>query len=229
MNARMTLARTWVSWQHERRARAGSLSVSSTVWERLCALHRYGPGVLLVINGAPGVGKSTLGRLYSGVHPLSLVIDIDSIRMQLGRWEELDQSRLIARDLAVALARAHLRSGHVVIVPQFIGRPEFVERLRLVSTESGVRFVEVVLTDDSDSVAQRFRLRRNESNISGGQHPESDLADDAIASEIAAANDQLLRDAASRGAFVLSGSGTPEESCRSLQDLLTPPASNPAA
>jgi predicted kinase len=176
--------------------------------------------VLLVINGAPGVGKSTLGRLYSRVHPLSLVIDIDSIRTQLGRWEELDESRQIARDLAVALVRAHLGSGHVVIVPQFIGRPEFVERLRLVAAESGVRFVEVVLTDDSDAVVDRFRLRRNELDAAGGEHPQSDLADDAIASEVAGANDQLLLDAASRGAFVLSGSGGPEESCRSLQNFL---------
>ena len=121
--------------------------------------------MLLVINGAPGVGKSTLGRLYSRLHPLSLVIDIDSIRTRLGRWEELDESRQIARDLAVALVRTHLASGHVVIVPQFIGRPEFVDRLRLVAAESGVRFVEVVLTDDSDAVVARFRLRRNELDV----------------------------------------------------------------
>ena len=108
----------------------------------------------------------------------------------------------------------------MVIVPQFIGRPEFVERLRLVAAESGVRFVEVVLTDDSDAVVERFRLRRNELDAAGGEHPQSDLADDAIASEVAGANDQLLLDAASRGAFVLSGSGGPEESCRSLQNLL---------
>ncbi|MEO6469836.1 MAG: AAA family ATPase [Acidimicrobiia bacterium] len=62
--------------------------------------------MLLLINGEPGVGKSTFGRLHSRVHPLSLVIDIDAIRMQLGRWEEHTESRQIARDLAVALARA---------------------------------------------------------------------------------------------------------------------------
>ena len=56
--------------------------------------------------------------------------------------------------------------------------------------------------------------------MAGGEHPQSDLADDAIASEVARANDQLLLDAASRGVFVVSGSGGPEESCRSLQNLL---------
>ena len=211
-------------WCHRRSLKrinaCGNPLFGARVSDAIFAVHRYGRGVLLLINGAPGAGKSTLGHLYANVHPLSLVIEIDAIRTQLGGWEEHAESRQIARDLAVALARAHLGSGHVVIVPQFIGRPEFVQRLRLVAVDCGVRFVEVILTDDSEAAVQRFLLRRSEFYQSGGEHPESDLTDDAIASEIAAANDQLLRDAASRGAFVLSGSAPPEESCRSLHDLL---------
>jgi predicted kinase len=84
--------------------------------------------VLLVLNGAPAVGKSTLAQRYADEHPLSLVIDIDMIRSHLGRLESLDESKLVARDLAVARARAHLLSGHDVIVAQYLGRPEFLER-----------------------------------------------------------------------------------------------------
>ena len=35
---------------------------------------------------------------------LALIIDVDDIRRHLGRWTELDQSKVVARDLAIALA-----------------------------------------------------------------------------------------------------------------------------
>ena len=84
------------AYQREREPAFGA-QVSDAIF----TVHRYGRGVLLLMNGAPGVGTSTLGRLHSRVHPLSLVIDIDAIRMQLGGWEEHTESRQIARDLAV--------------------------------------------------------------------------------------------------------------------------------
>ena len=46
--------------------------------------------VLLLINGAPGVGKSTLAQRYAEEHPLALVIDIDAIRAQLGQWAKVE-------------------------------------------------------------------------------------------------------------------------------------------
>jgi len=78
--------------------------------------------VLLVLNGAPGVGKSTLAHLYADDHPLSLIIDIDMIRSHLGGWKDVDESRLVARDLAVAMVQEHLRNGYDVIVPQYTWR-----------------------------------------------------------------------------------------------------------
>lgn len=169
-----------------------------------------------MINGAPGVGKSTLARRYADEHPLSLVIDIDAIRMQLGGWAELEESRSVARDLAVALANAHLQSGHTVIVPQYIGRPELVERLRQVADGNGTRFVEVILTDDTADIVRRFRERRAEHDRSGATHPESELSEDAIASEIATADAQLRRDAA----LVISAAGGPAASLESLHRAL---------
>jgi predicted kinase len=76
--------------------------------------------VLLLINGAPGVGKSTLARRYADDHPLTLVVEIDAIRTQLGGWQTRDESRLIARELAIALIRAHLAAGHDIVVPPTI-------------------------------------------------------------------------------------------------------------
>jgi predicted kinase len=172
--------------------------------------------VLLVINGAPGVGKSTLARRYADEHPLALVIDIDMIRTHLGRWVERDESKLVARDLAVALTRAHLLGGYDVVVAQYLGRPEFIERLALVATEVGTPFVEVLLSDDTDAIIERFRRRRAEYEREGLEHPELELEADAIAAELPLAHERLLRDAGSRAALVVSAEDGPEAVYRSL-------------
>ncbi len=172
--------------------------------------------MLLLINGAPGVGKSTLAHRYADEHPLALIIDIDWIRGHLGQWTRLDQSKLVARDLAAALARAHLLNGHDVIVPQYLGRPDYRERLQLLAEEIDVPFVEVLLTDDADRIMQRFRKRRADYVSTGAEHPERDLSDDAAALEVPLANDHLLRDAIARGVLIISAKGGPDTSYLAL-------------
>lgn len=41
---------------------------------------------LVLINGAPASGKSTLAQMYVDEHPLTLALDIDVVRAMLGRW-----------------------------------------------------------------------------------------------------------------------------------------------
>jgi predicted kinase len=174
--------------------------------------------VLLLINGAPGAGKSTLAHRYADEHPLTLVIDIDAIRTQLGQWAKLEESRLVARDLALGLARAHLANGYDVVVPQYLGRPEFRDRLQHLAHEVGVLFVEVLLTDDADRITRRFRRRRPALAGTAAVHPEGDLADDAVATEVARANDALRLDATRRDVFVVSAADGPDASYRRLCD-----------
>ncbi|MGH8878730.1 MAG: AAA family ATPase [Stackebrandtia sp.] len=70
---------------------------------------------LILINGAPGCGKSTLARRYADRFPLTLNLDIDLIRGQLGRWkDDPGAAGALARDIAVAAARTQLASGHNV-------------------------------------------------------------------------------------------------------------------
>jgi predicted kinase len=152
--------------------------------------------VLLVLNGAPGVGKSALAERYARDHALTLVVEIDDLRRRLGHWETTDATKAVARALALALVADHLGRGSDVVVPQFLGRREFADRLRAVAEEAGARFVEVVLIDEDDAVIARFRGRRAELAASGRRHPEADLPDDQVAPTIRAADAGLRRDAA---------------------------------
>jgi predicted kinase len=108
---------------------------------------------------------------------LALLVDIDGLRMQLGQWERQEESRVLARTLALALPEAHLSSGHDVVIPQYVGRIEFVERLADVAHRCGAEFLEVVLVTEPNVATARFRARRAEYEVAGKAHPEADVPD----------------------------------------------------
>jgi predicted kinase len=115
---------------------------------------------LLLLNGPPGCGKSTLARMYVDRHPLALDLDVDRVRGLLGRWQDTPtDAGLLARRLALAMARDHLDGGHDVVVPQLVARPPFLEALEALAADAGVRFDEIVLLDSWDTAVRRLQHR----------------------------------------------------------------------
>lgn len=43
---------------------------------------------LVLINGAPGAGKSTLAQALAQDRPMTLALDIDALKHSLGCWAE---------------------------------------------------------------------------------------------------------------------------------------------
>jgi predicted kinase len=115
---------------------------------------------LILLNGPPGCGKSTLAQRYVAEHPLSLNLDIDQVRSLIGGWRtEPHAAGLLARACALAAARTHLASGHEVVIPQFLGRAEFIEQCADLAREVDAEFVEIVLLDTKESSLRRFETR----------------------------------------------------------------------
>ena len=112
---------------------------------------------LLLINGLPGSGKSTLAARYVADRPLALCLDVDVVRGLLGAWtDHPHDAGLLARRLALAMARIVLAEGRDVVVPQFLARPRFIGELEALAAEVGAQFVEVVLVQEPDAAAARL-------------------------------------------------------------------------
>lgn len=115
---------------------------------------------LVLVNGAPGSGKSTLARRYVEEHPLALALDIDVVRGMLGRWLDSPvEAGLLARRMALEMARVQLTARRDVLVPQFLGRLDFVLELERLCGQVGADFVEVVLLSSRDDAVARFVRR----------------------------------------------------------------------
>lgn len=130
--------------------------------------------LLILLNGPPGNGKSTVGRMFADSHPLALCLDIDQVRAMLGGWrDDPAEAGRRARVIALAAIRTHLTAGYDVIVPQLIARPEFLDQLGALADEVGADFHHVVLMVDRAVAWGRIVARTSTVEAATPVTPES--------------------------------------------------------
>lgn len=115
---------------------------------------------LVLLNGPPGIGKSTLAARHAERWPGTLNLDIDTLHRLLGGWREMGgRVHDVLRPLALAMAAAHLRGGRDVVVPQFLSRIGEITAFEGVARAEGAAFHEIVLLDSREGAAERFDRR----------------------------------------------------------------------
>lgn len=127
---------------------------------------------LILINGNPGMGKSTLAERYANEHPLTLNLDVDRIWHMMSEWQTmLSESHRLKQKHSYALAASHLAEGYDVIVPDLmetVDRPETFERIAKLH---GAIFREVVLVASVDDAIERCKARARRMGYEDGFRP----------------------------------------------------------
>lgn len=148
---------------------------------------------LILLNGPPASGKSTLARRYVDDHAGAALVEVDTLRMTLPNWAEDEETRLRARDLAGEAVVEHLRAGRDVVLPQYFGRLGYIVLLDGLAREHGATFVELILALDAATAVGRFRTRRQVMVECGERHPERDIADAEVEAVVFDAVERLAR------------------------------------
>ena len=111
---------------------------------------------------------------------MALGIEIDVLRTWIGQWATEESSKGVAREIAYAMAAAHLARDRDVVLPPLDIRPEVIERLEAMAENAGARFVEVILTAPPAELTTRLTRPRT------GQapHPRDLFSSEDLAAHI---------------------------------------------
>lgn len=115
---------------------------------------------LIHLNGAPGVGKSTIAERYADEHPGVLNCDIDRFRCFIGGWQDhFGATGGVIRPVALAMIGAHLDGGRDVVLPQMLASEVERAKFRRAALESGHTYAHILLQALPGVAASRFYAR----------------------------------------------------------------------
>ena len=115
---------------------------------------------LILLNGPPGVGKSTLATRYAAEHPGTLRCDIDVLRTMIGGWEDdYERAGGLIRPAALGLIAAYLRGSGGVVLPQLIARATELAKFEGAARDASAGFVHVLLLAGPETCHGRFEAR----------------------------------------------------------------------
>ena len=181
---------------------------------------------LIHLNGPPGIGKSTLAQLYADDHPGVLNLDIDLVRTLIGGWQDrFAETGGIVRPVARAMAAAHLRGGRDVIMPQYLGRLDEIERFAAIARDNGAAFREIAVMDGRQQALARFYRGRVDDAWGWQREVRRVVADGGGTALLASMYDQLTRVLAARPQVTILASteGAITENYQALAAILRTP------
>ena len=115
---------------------------------------------LILLNGPPGAGKSTLAARYAAEHPRTLCLDIDVLRTMVGGWaDDYAGTGALIRPAALGLITAYLRESGDVVLPQLIARESELARFERAATDAGADFVHLLLEVEPAASVARYEGR----------------------------------------------------------------------
>ena len=127
---------------------------------------------LILLNGTPGLGKTTLAKLYIDNNPLAMCLDVDYIWFMFGQWQAMrPESDRLKLKYSYELARLHLNEGYDVIVPNLIQTVSQYKEFEQIAHATGSELIELVLTAPLNVALKRLKTRGRASGYKTGWRP----------------------------------------------------------
>lgn len=114
---------------------------------------------LILINGFAASGKTTIAKKYIAEHSMALSLEADMIVDNIGDWiGHEEEVRQLTFELAKAMIRAYLPSGHDVILPYLVLDANEAREFESIARDCGADFYEFILYNDrADAIARLFK------------------------------------------------------------------------
>lgn len=115
---------------------------------------------LILLGGAAGIGKTTIGRRYAAEKPLTLCLETDNLISMISGWQdnEAEARQLVFEDL-LAIVRVHLAARHDVVLPYLLTDAKHAAAFEKVTEECGADFIEIMLEADKTEAVRRLYAR----------------------------------------------------------------------
>ena len=116
---------------------------------------------LIILNGPPGVGKSTIAKRLHAEMPMSLLIEGDEWRRQISQWQEhREASHDLVYAIKVAATDVALKMGSNVIVEKAIfGNDAAIDALIASARAHNADAYEFILNADKETILARADAR----------------------------------------------------------------------
>jgi predicted kinase len=115
---------------------------------------------LIMLGGFAGCGKTTIANRYVSETPLALSIEGDEIITKLGQWRENINEAIASKlSLTLAMAAAHLKDGHTVILPFLLEHADSAAHYEDIAHAAGADFLEITLSVEKPDAVQRLLKR----------------------------------------------------------------------
>ncbi len=148
---------------------------------------------LILLNGSPGMGKTTLAQRYVDEHPLALNLDIDNVWMMMGQWQaSRPTSDALKYKYAHTLAAMHLAEGYDVIVPNSMDAIDRYHGFERVAAAGNAALKEVVLLSDESDAIERCKTRGRARGYADGFRPGGILDSEGRESKLARMHQNIL-------------------------------------
>ena len=85
--------------------------------------------------------------------------DVDVLRTMISGWQRDEDAAARIRTTALAMMTAYLGTGHDVVLPQLVARPDQLIRFRMAASDATAEYAHLLLIADPNVVVRRFRGR----------------------------------------------------------------------